>query len=89
MPSKYDFYWQKRLVDIKDLLEEAYEKGVSRQINVSGLKVLEKDKAGMAILFFLKVGLRDQKWLIQGPLAMLFLKMHFFLNLKLAQNFIL
>jgi len=38
MLSKYDFYWQKRLGEIKDLLEEAYEKGVSGQINVSGLK---------------------------------------------------
>jgi len=32
MPSKHDFYWQKRLGEIKDLLKEAYEKGVSRQI---------------------------------------------------------
>ena len=38
MPSKYDFYWQKRLGEIKNLLEEAYEKGVSRQIDVSDLK---------------------------------------------------
>jgi len=38
MSSKYDFYWQKRLGEIKNLLEEAYEKGVSRQIDVSDLK---------------------------------------------------
>ncbi|MCD6231914.1 N-glycosylase/DNA lyase [Candidatus Aerophobetes bacterium] len=38
MPSKYDLYWQKRLGEIKNLLEEAYEKGVSRQIDVSDLK---------------------------------------------------
>jgi len=38
VPSKYDLYWQKRLGEIKNLLEEAYEKGVSRQIDVSDLK---------------------------------------------------
>jgi len=42
MASKYDPYWEERLNKIREILNEAYRYGKSREIDVSGIKVLGK-----------------------------------------------
>ncbi len=37
MASKYDFYWQNRLDELKKILNEAYQKGESSCLDVSGI----------------------------------------------------
>ena len=42
MTSKYDPYWEERLNKIREILNEAYRYGKSREIDVSDIKVLGK-----------------------------------------------
>ena len=38
MASKYDQYWENRLNSIKELLEEVFNRGSSRELDVSDLQ---------------------------------------------------
>lgn len=58
MRSKYDTYWRELLPTIKALLDEAKERGVSREIDVSGLAKIGSRKSWCGTVdvsnFFLK-----------------------------------
>jgi len=58
MPSKYDIYWQNKLLEIEQLLKDAYKNGESGEIDVSDIINYGERNSWYGVVEVLKDGIR-------------------------------